>query len=135
MTTPLTKTSRSLGPRMPVYTRAAAVAAESVARAFTPREEQVVDLLRTGLTNDQIGSDLGISTETVKRHLTNMFDKSGCDTRTQLALSVDGKELAEARQELVIAKREANKYRKLYEGLIQEIGDRGWPQEKHPKAA
>ena len=39
-----------------------------------------------GLTNQGIGSSLGISVETVKTHVVNAKDKLGAADRTQLAV-------------------------------------------------
>lgn len=53
---------------------------------MSPRELEVVALVAQGSTNKDIGAQLGISEETVKRHLTNVFDKTGVSTRLELAL-------------------------------------------------
>lgn len=55
-------------------------------RLPTFREEQVIDLIAEGRSNCEIASHLGISEETVKRHLSNIFDKTGYRTRLQLAV-------------------------------------------------
>ena len=53
---------------------------------LTPRELDVVRLVVQGGTNRDIAASLGIGEETVKRHLTNAFDKTGVSTRLELAL-------------------------------------------------
>ena len=53
---------------------------------LTPREIEVVGLVVSGCTNKDIASALGISEETVKRHMTHVFDKTGVSTRLELAL-------------------------------------------------
>lgn len=53
---------------------------------LTPRELDVVKLVVSGGTNKDIAATLGISEETVKRHLTHSFDKTGVSTRLELAL-------------------------------------------------
>lgn len=53
---------------------------------LTDRELEVVNLVTQGLTNKEIATNLGISEETVKRHLTNIFDKVGMSSRLELAL-------------------------------------------------
>lgn len=53
---------------------------------LTERELEVVNLVTQGLTNKEIATQLGISEETVKRHLTNIFDKVGMSSRLELAL-------------------------------------------------
>lgn len=53
---------------------------------LTPREEEVLRLVRQGLANKQIGRRLGISERTVKAHLTSVFQRLGVEDRTQAAL-------------------------------------------------
>ena len=50
---------------------------------LTEREAQVLLLMRDGLTNKEIGARLGISANTVKKHLTHAFDKRGLHHRRQ----------------------------------------------------
>jgi DNA-binding NarL/FixJ family response regulator len=52
---------------------------------ITPRELEVLRLLVDGRSNDQIGADLGITTRTVEAHLTRLFERSGSQSRTELA--------------------------------------------------
>jgi DNA-binding NarL/FixJ family response regulator len=59
----------------------------SVAAAdLTPRESEVLGLVREGLANKQIARRLGISERTVKAHLTSTFQRIGVVDRTQAAL-------------------------------------------------
>jgi DNA-binding NarL/FixJ family response regulator len=53
---------------------------------LTPREADVLRLVRQGLANKQIGRRLGISERTVKAHLTSVFQRIGVPDRTQAAL-------------------------------------------------
>jgi DNA-binding NarL/FixJ family response regulator len=53
---------------------------------FTRRESEIIAKIMLGLTNQQIAESLGISSRTVKHHLTNIFRKLGIASRTQLAL-------------------------------------------------
>ena len=53
---------------------------------LTPRELEVLALVREGLANKQIGRRLGISERTVKTHLTSTFARIGATDRTQAAL-------------------------------------------------
>lgn len=53
---------------------------------LTARELEVISLVTQGGTNKDIASTLGITEETVKRHLTNIFDKAGMSNRLELAL-------------------------------------------------
>jgi len=53
---------------------------------LTAREMEVVNLITEGCTNKDIAKQFGISEETVKRHLTNIFNKLGVGNRLELAL-------------------------------------------------
>ncbi len=53
---------------------------------LTPREAEVLGLVRQGLANKQIARRLGISERTVKAHLTSVFATIGVTDRTQAAL-------------------------------------------------
>ena len=53
---------------------------------LTPREAEVLSLVRAGLANKQIARRLDISERTVKAHLTSVFQRIGVVDRTQAAL-------------------------------------------------
>jgi DNA-binding NarL/FixJ family response regulator len=53
---------------------------------LTPRETEVLALVRQGLANKQIARRLAISERTVKAHLTSAFQRIGVVDRTQAAL-------------------------------------------------
>jgi DNA-binding NarL/FixJ family response regulator len=53
---------------------------------LTPRELQIVAAVVEGRTNKDIAGKFSISEDTVKRHLTNIFDKLGTANRLELAL-------------------------------------------------
>jgi two-component system nitrate/nitrite response regulator NarL len=53
---------------------------------LTPRELEVVGCIIEGCSNRDIARQFTISEETVKRHLSNIFDKTGVSTRLELAL-------------------------------------------------
>lgn len=53
---------------------------------LTPREHEVLGLVREGLANKQVARRLGISERTVKAHLTSVFQRIGVTDRTQAAL-------------------------------------------------
>ena len=53
---------------------------------LTPRELEVIGLIVKGLSNRDIAAQFKLSEETVKRHLTNIFDKLGVSTRLELAI-------------------------------------------------
>ena len=52
---------------------------------LTSREQEVVLLTSSGMTNREIAEHLEIKQTTVQRHLTNMFDKLGVRKRGKLA--------------------------------------------------
>ena len=52
---------------------------------LTPREEDVLALLRRGLTNAQLASDLGISENTAKDHVSSILHKLSAKTRDEAA--------------------------------------------------
>ena len=54
--------------------------------SLTPRERELVDLVRQGLRNRDIGAKLGVTEGTVKVYLHAIFDKIGVDNRTELAM-------------------------------------------------
>jgi DNA-binding NarL/FixJ family response regulator len=56
------------------------------AYGLTRREQQIVQHVVAGLTNRDIAQQLGISEDTVKHHVTNVFNKVGVSTRLELAL-------------------------------------------------
>ena len=53
---------------------------------LTPREIEVIALVTEGCSNKEVAFRLNITEDTVKRHLTNIFDKVGMSTRLELAL-------------------------------------------------
>lgn len=55
---------------------------------LTPTERKVALCVGTGLDNDAIAGELGISRHTVRSHLRNIFEKLSVTNRTQLALKV-----------------------------------------------
>ena len=61
---------------------------QSARRAPRPpsaRELQLVALLVEGLSNDEPATRLGRSSKTVEGSLRRLFERYGCDNRTQLA--------------------------------------------------
>ncbi|CAN5357723.1 response regulator transcription factor [soil metagenome] len=56
------------------------------ATQLTPRETEVLALVRSGLANKQIARRLGITERTVKAHLTSVFAAIGVLDRTQAAV-------------------------------------------------
>jgi len=55
-------------------------------RGLTRREREIVAAIVAGQANKDIARSLGISEETVKHHLTSIFNKLGVSNRLELAL-------------------------------------------------
>jgi len=53
---------------------------------LTPRELEIVSEIRSGKSNKDIAHHFSISEDTVKRHLSNIFDKLGVSSRLELAM-------------------------------------------------
>jgi two-component system nitrate/nitrite response regulator NarL len=53
---------------------------------LTPRELEIVTLVVAGYSNPDIGQRCSISEQTVKHHITNIFNKLGVSNRLELAL-------------------------------------------------
>lgn len=57
---------------------------------MSDREQEVVDLLLTGVSNKRIAIQLDITEATVKTHLNKIFRKANVKSRFELAQSVAG---------------------------------------------
>lgn len=64
--------------------------------SLTPREIEIIAAITAGDSNREIALRLGISLQTVKHHLTSIFDKTGTSTRLELALFAIRHEIVEA---------------------------------------
>src|SRR6266542_4725632 len=53
---------------------------------LTPRELEIISAVVAGYANKEIAKHFTISEDTVKHHLSNIFDKLGVSTRLELAL-------------------------------------------------
>lgn len=53
---------------------------------LTPREREILESITAGLSNREIASTLSLSEQTVKHHLSSIFDKTGTSSRLELAL-------------------------------------------------
>ncbi len=69
----------------PVLSSATGAAARR-AIGLTKRETTVVHLVAQGKSNPDIAEKLGISPETVKRHVSNILKKTARSNRTELAV-------------------------------------------------
>ncbi|MBI5964157.1 MAG: response regulator transcription factor [Chloroflexi bacterium] len=56
---------------------------ESLIEPLTVREMEVIQLMAQGLANKQIALELGISEHTVKFHLSSLYAKLNCTSRTE----------------------------------------------------
>jgi len=63
---------------------------------LTAREFEIVSAIVAGQSNRDIAEHLSISLQTVKHHLTSIFDKTGVSTRLELALFAIQKGLIDA---------------------------------------
>ena len=53
--------------------------------ALTPREMEVLRLVADGRTNEEVGVALGVTSKTVEAHLGRLFERTGVQSRTELA--------------------------------------------------
>jgi two-component system nitrate/nitrite response regulator NarL len=77
--------------------RAAAIARRrpSPAERLTAREREIVAAVAAGDSNRQIAARLGLAEDTVKHHITNIFDKLGVSNRAEMAAYAASHGLAE----------------------------------------
>jgi len=64
--------------------------AENPALELTKRQRKVAELVLRGMTNREIGKELYISEQTVKRHLYNIYTRLGVKNRVQLLRKLSG---------------------------------------------
>lgn len=62
------------------------LATARMAPALSPRELEIVRLVARGHSNEEIAQRLGIARKTVEAYLTQLFDRGGLASRTELAL-------------------------------------------------
>lgn len=62
-----------------------AVQADNPPDGLTPREVEVIRLLASGKSNQEIAQELVISFNTVTNHVKNILGKTGCSNRTEAA--------------------------------------------------
>jgi DNA-binding NarL/FixJ family response regulator len=71
---------------------------------LTRRELQIVSAVIGGSTNADIGCAFGLCPQTVKNHLTRIFDKLGVSTRLELAVyAIDHKLVAGTGEEIALS--------------------------------
>ncbi len=78
--------SPSGGPAGGPEVEAAPAPLRELPEGITPREAEVLGLMARGLTNPQIGYELGISRGTAKVHVQNIIAKLGVSDRTQASV-------------------------------------------------
>jgi two-component system nitrate/nitrite response regulator NarL len=57
--------------------------------ALTPRERQLINLVRKGMRNREIAEELGVTEGTIKVYMHAIFEKVGVSSRTELAIRAD----------------------------------------------
>jgi two-component system, NarL family, nitrate/nitrite response regulator NarL len=62
---------------------------------LTPREIEIIQAVASGASNKEIAERLSISEQTVKHHITNIFDKAGVYNRLELTLFAFNHDLVE----------------------------------------
>jgi two-component system, NarL family, nitrate/nitrite response regulator NarL len=70
-----------------------------------PRELEVVSAVFAGITNREIAEYFKISEDTVKHHLSNIFDKLGVSTRLELALFAENQGLPLKTKDLFVVEK------------------------------
>jgi DNA-binding CsgD family transcriptional regulator len=66
----------------------ASVTSHQAAPPLTRRQQEVMRMVRAGLTNRQISRRLGVSEGTVHAHLTNVYERLGVQSRTAAVLKL-----------------------------------------------
>jgi DNA-binding CsgD family transcriptional regulator len=78
--------TESAGHGPPVGAAGVRVRHDAAAGGLTPREQEVVGLLRQGLSNRDIAAKLYVSPATAARHVANILAKLGFSSRSQVAV-------------------------------------------------
>ena len=74
-----------LGLRAPAPAQTAGESRPALPASITAREVEVLALIGRGLANKEIAARLGLSVNTIERHLTNLYPKIGARGRTEAA--------------------------------------------------
>jgi DNA-binding NarL/FixJ family response regulator len=61
------------------------------AAALSPRERQIIALLGKGFLYKEIADQLGLSVETIRTHIHNIYDKLHVQTRTEAVMKMYGR--------------------------------------------
>ena len=62
---------------------------EREAPSLSPRERELISLVRKGMRNREIAEHLGVTEGTIKVYLHSVFEKLGVSSRTELAIRAD----------------------------------------------
>ena len=62
---------------------AISVAVDTHGEPLTSREREVLRLIASGLSNEEIAAQLTVGVSTIKKHINHMFSKLGVDSRTR----------------------------------------------------
>jgi len=62
---------------------------EREAPSLSPRERELISLVRKGMRNREIAEQLGVTEGTIKVYLHSVFEKLGVSSRTELAIRAD----------------------------------------------
>ena len=77
--------------RVSTYTEPAFDAKErALLEGLTKREQEILGMVSSGMSNVEISQSLFISKHTVRKHLENIFAKLNVNNRTQAALLGEG---------------------------------------------
>jgi DNA-binding NarL/FixJ family response regulator len=63
-------------------------APEPVVPHLTPREREIAELFAQGLTYSEVGRMLGLSVNTVRQHVRNLYDKLHVSSKTEAVLAI-----------------------------------------------
>ena len=74
---------RQLSSIVPSLAQQASPVSSAPGASLTRREQEVLRLLATGASNQEIAQTLVISLATVKKHVSNLLGKLGATSRTQ----------------------------------------------------
>jgi FixJ family two-component response regulator len=66
--------------------------------ALTPREQEVLSLVTTGLMNKQVAGELGVAEITAKVHRSNVMRKMGARSLADLVRMADALGIRQAKQ-------------------------------------
>lgn len=84
---------RSMGQPVPRRSR------KRQGQGLSDLEEQVTRLVAEGLSNREIASALSLSPRTVETYLSRIYTKTGCESRTELAVAVSARRLDQPNSE------------------------------------